>query len=92
MILLDTHVLVWLAPPYDLRRGGSAVARHRERRPGAGRDRRHCHLAAGLRGFRGDPADRLIGATAILHEATLVTADQALLRWRGGPKLLDATK
>ncbi len=29
-----------------------------------------------------DPADRFIAATAIAHEATLITADDNLLRWR----------
>jgi PIN domain nuclease of toxin-antitoxin system len=38
-------------------------------------------LAAGL-DLHGDPADRFIVATAIAHEATLLTADKALLRWR----------
>lgn len=38
-------------------------------------------LAAGL-DLHGDPADRFIVATAIAHDATLMTADRALLRWR----------
>jgi PIN domain nuclease of toxin-antitoxin system len=38
-------------------------------------------LAAGL-DLHGDPADRFIVATAIAHEATLITADRTLLRWR----------
>jgi PIN domain nuclease of toxin-antitoxin system len=38
-------------------------------------------LAAGL-DLHADPADRFIVATAIAHEATLMTADRALLRWR----------
>lgn len=29
--------------------------------------------------FHGDPADRLIAATAVVHGATLITADQRLL-------------
>lgn len=29
-----------------------------------------------------DPADRFIAATAIAHEAILMTADKNLLRWR----------
>jgi len=39
-------------------------------------------IAAELDGLHGDPADRFIAATAIAHEATLVTADERLLRWR----------
>ena len=39
-------------------------------------------LAAELDGLNGDPADRIIAATAIAHDATLVTADEKLLRWR----------
>jgi PIN domain nuclease of toxin-antitoxin system len=39
-------------------------------------------LAAELEGLNGDPADRIIAATAIAHGATLMTADANLLRWR----------
>jgi PIN domain nuclease of toxin-antitoxin system len=39
-------------------------------------------LAGELDGLHGDPADRFIAATAILHGATLITADDRLLRWR----------
>jgi PIN domain nuclease of toxin-antitoxin system len=39
-------------------------------------------LAGELEGLHGDPADRFIAATAIVHDATLVTADDRLLRWR----------
>lgn len=39
-------------------------------------------LAADLETLHGDPADRFIAATAITHGATLMTADQALLKWR----------
>ena len=35
--------------------------------------------AAGIENFHGDPADRLIAATALLNSATLLTADQRLL-------------
>ena len=38
--------------------------------------------AADLDGLHGDPADRIIAATAIAHDATLVTADGNLLSWR----------
>jgi len=39
-------------------------------------------LAGELNSLHGDPADRFIAATAIRHDATLVTADEKLLRWR----------
>ncbi len=39
-------------------------------------------LAAELQAIHADPADRFIAATAIAHDATLVTADERLLRWR----------
>ena len=39
--------------------------------------------AAELAEFHPDPADRLIAATAMARAATLITADQALLRWPG---------
>jgi PIN domain nuclease of toxin-antitoxin system len=39
-------------------------------------------LAAELENLNGDPADRIIAATAIAHDATLMTADQKLLQWR----------
>jgi PIN domain nuclease of toxin-antitoxin system len=39
-------------------------------------------LAGELEGLHADPADRFIAATAIAHDATLITADERLLRWR----------
>jgi PIN domain nuclease of toxin-antitoxin system len=45
-----------------------------------------------LGGLPPDPTDRFIAATAIIHDATLVTADEKLLRWRHALKRLDATK
>jgi PIN domain nuclease of toxin-antitoxin system len=47
-------------------------------------------LAAELEGLHGDPADRIITATAIAHDATLMTADDKLLRWRHRLKRQDA--
>jgi len=38
--------------------------------------------AVSLETLHGDPADRFIVATAVIHGATLVTADRALLRWK----------
>ncbi|HTP90415.1 MAG TPA: type II toxin-antitoxin system VapC family toxin [Xanthobacteraceae bacterium] len=41
-----------------------------------------CVLAGELENLHADPADRLLAATAITLGATLVTADERLLRWR----------
>ena len=41
-------------------------------------------LAAELEALHADPADRFIAATAIAHNAILMTADDRLLRWRHG--------
>jgi hypothetical protein len=42
--------------------------------------------------LHGDPADRFITATAIAHDATLITADHRLLRWRGKVKRQHANR
>jgi len=47
-------------------------------------------LAAELENLHGDPADRIIAATAIAHDAMLMTADANLLRWRHRLKRQDA--
>jgi PIN domain nuclease of toxin-antitoxin system len=47
-------------------------------------------LAGELEGLHADPADRLISATAIVHNATLVTADERLLNWRHKLRRLNA--
>ena len=39
-------------------------------------------LAGELEGLHNDPADRFIAASAIAHDATLLTADERLLSWR----------
>ena len=39
--------------------------------------------AAGLEDLHGDPADRMIVATATLNGALLITADHRLLDWSG---------
>lgn len=40
--------------------------------------------------FHGDPADRMIVATAIEHGATLMTADDKILSWNGLNEKIDA--
>ncbi len=47
--------------------------------------------AGKLDDFHGDPADRIIAATALIHSATLCTSDTKLLAW---PKIrtIDAEK
>ena len=49
-------------------------------------------LAGDLEGLHGDPADRFIVATAIAYDATLVTADTILLKWRNKLRRQDAEK
>ena len=46
--------------------------------------------AVDLAGLHDDPADRFIVATALAHEATLVTADGRLLEWRHSLERQDA--
>ena len=48
--------------------------------------------AAELTGFHGDPADRIIVATALANDATLITADRPIRRWRGPLKAKDARR
>jgi PIN domain nuclease of toxin-antitoxin system len=42
--------------------------------------------------LHGDPVDRIIAATAVLKGATLITADEALLRWAGDLARQDARR
>jgi PIN domain nuclease of toxin-antitoxin system len=46
--------------------------------------------ALDLAALHDDPADRFIVATALAHEATLVTADERLLEWRHSLERQDA--
>jgi PIN domain nuclease of toxin-antitoxin system len=46
--------------------------------------------AAELAGFHGDPADRMIVATALSVGATLLTADDTILGWSGQLRTHDA--
>ena len=48
--------------------------------------------AATLQGFHGDPADRLIASTALLHGACLLTADGKILDWSGAVQRQDARR
>jgi PIN domain nuclease of toxin-antitoxin system len=132
VILLDTHVIVWLATgetdigkrsrelyERSLEAGELAVsaisfwemamlvakgrlgaatspAQHRKIIRSAGAQELPVTgdigiLAAEL-DLRGDPADRLIVATAITHGATLMTADRALLSWRNALPRQNAAK
>jgi PIN domain nuclease of toxin-antitoxin system len=49
-------------------------------------------LAGRLQRLHGDPADRIIVATAIDHSATLITADKKILDWDGLPQVIDARR
>ncbi len=50
-------------------------------------------LAAGtLEDFHGDPADRIIAATAMIHDAALLTADKKILAWSDSRALKDAAR
>lgn len=48
--------------------------------------------AAALLEFGGDPADRLIAATALQHGLTLMTADKAILASPLRSRMIDAAK
>lgn len=49
-------------------------------------------VAATLESLHKDPADRFIAATAIAGRATLITADERLLKWRHAVKRQNALK
>lgn len=49
-------------------------------------------LAVELEHLHGDPADRFIAATSVIHGATLMTADGELLRWPHKIQRQDASK
>lgn len=131
MILLDTHVLLWLVSGSE-RLGKSArrrcdeltrtreifvpavsfweiallVRKNRITLPSPTSTWRSEILDAGLseipldgmtaleapalRDFHADPADQLIVAAAIRSGATLLTADERILRWRGQLSRQDA--
>ena len=133
MILLDTHVFVWLARD-DAKLGrqarrrieaerskggvtlsaasylevGTLVERGRlrlseplqslrARTLGAGIkelviDAPIAMLASQLRGFHGDPIDRILAATAMEHDGVLLTADEVILGWGAGLRSFDARR
>ncbi len=47
-------------------------------------------VAGELEGLHGDPSDRIIIATSMLSNATLLTADKSILDWHGSLKRIDA--
>lgn len=47
-------------------------------------------VAGELEGLHGDLSDRIIIATSILSNATLLTADKSILDWHGSLKCIDA--
>ena len=85
---------------------GVLQARRRLKLPSSVREWRDAVLAAGatelpldgavavraleLAGLHDDPADRFIVATALVHGATLMTADQRLLDWQHAMERHDA--
>ncbi len=48
--------------------------------------------AVALDGFHADPADRMIVSTAVLKGATLLTADERILKWPGALPRHDARR
>lgn len=87
---------------------GLLQARRRLRLPASPAEWREAVLAAGavelpldgavavraleLSGLHEDPADRFIVASALLHGAALMTADERLLGWHSALERLDARK
>lgn len=49
-------------------------------------------LAVALNNLHADPADRFIAATAQIHGAALMTADQKLLQWKSPLVRIDASR
>ena len=48
--------------------------------------------AVELEGMHGDPIDRIIVATALAHDAVLLTADRPILEWSGRLRRQDARR
>lgn len=49
-------------------------------------------IAVQLDALHGDPSDRFIAATAVAHEAALMTADDRLLAWRSKIRRINAER
>ena len=49
-------------------------------------------VAASLESLPGDPAERMVAATAVTHGATLLTADRSILDWKGDLRRLNAAE
>lgn len=49
-------------------------------------------IAVQLDALHGDPADRFIAATAVAHDAALMTADDTLLAWRSKIRRINAER
>jgi len=49
-------------------------------------------ISVELKDLPGDPADRFIAATAVVHNATLMTADKRLLEWQHKLQRQNASK
>ena len=49
-------------------------------------------MAGAIDDLHGDPADRIIVATAVLADLPLLTADERILAWPGPLKCLDACR
>jgi PIN domain nuclease of toxin-antitoxin system len=49
-------------------------------------------IAVQLDALHGDPADRFIAATAVAHDAALMTADDTLLAWRSKIRCINAER
>jgi PIN domain nuclease of toxin-antitoxin system len=49
-------------------------------------------LAGAIDDLHGDPADRIIVATAVLADLPLLTADERILAWRGPLDRIDACR
>jgi len=101
LLLLDTHVLLWLDRDDSQLGAGAraAISPQQWRSDWLAAGLKECPLdgtialaAVELAPFHPDPADRFIAATAQTLQAQLVTADAAILNWSGSVPRLDARR